>query len=98
MLLFFLLVFKLYHDISYLSGKYDISKQHLAAIDKRRRLGDIFREKFASINMVISFNPDDMQVIFKHEGPYPSRGEFSSLKAYRESRKDWYTTTGVMIL
>lgn len=82
----------------YISGKYDISKQHLAAIDKRRRLGDIFREKFGSLNMVISFNPDDMQVIFKHEGQYPSRGEFSSLKAYRESRKQWYTTTGIMVL
>ena len=82
----------------YLSGLYDISQQHLAALDKRRRLGDIFREKFGSINMVISFNPDDMQTIFRHEGPNPSRGEFSSLKAYRESRKNWYKTTGIMVL
>lgn len=79
-------------------GLYDIHKQHLASIDKRRRLGDVFREKIGPLNMVCSFNPDDMQVLFKHEGEYPTRGEFESLKAYRESRKQWYTSTGILIL
>lgn len=81
-----------------ISGLYDVHKQHIGSLDKRRRLGDIFREKIGPINLVVSCNPDDMQVLFKHEGLYPTRGEFESLKAYRQSRKNWYTTTGVILL
>ena len=81
-----------------ISGLYNVHKQHIGTLDKRRRLGDIFREKIGPINLVVSCNPDDMQVLFKNEGLYPTRGEFESLKAYRESRKNWYTSTGVIIL
>lgn len=70
----------------------------VSSLDKRRRLGDIFREKIGPISMVCSFNPDDMEVMFRHEGAYPTRGEFESLKAFRESRKQWYKTPGILIL
>lgn len=61
-------------------------------------MGDIYREKFGSLKVVVSFNPDDLQTMYKHEGPYPERIEMESIKAYREYRREWYTTLGIMLL
>ncbi|XP_035214006.1 probable cytochrome P450 12a4, mitochondrial [Stegodyphus dumicola] len=79
-------------------GRYKMDKLHLATRHKRQLLGDIIREKFGHLNMVATFNPDDMETVFRNEGPYPNRSEFSTMKAYRESRKEWYKTTGIMVL
>ncbi|KAG8178823.1 hypothetical protein JTE90_015376 [Oedothorax gibbosus] len=79
-------------------GKYDINRQHLATRDKRQRLGsDIMREDFGPFEAVLCFLAEDLQEILKNEGTYPSRMEFSSLKAYRELRKEWYTTHGLLV-
>lgn len=67
-------------------------------MDRHRLLGDIYREKFGPLNIVMLFRPDDVETVFRNEGPYPSRGEIDSLKAYRNSRKKWYSTTGLLLL
>ncbi|KFM82863.1 putative cytochrome P450 12a4, mitochondrial, partial [Stegodyphus mimosarum] len=79
-------------------GRYKMDELHLALRHKRQLLGDVIREKIGPFNMVISFCPEDLETIFKYEGPYPNRSEISSMKAYRESRKEWYKTTGLLIL
>ncbi|XP_054706268.1 probable cytochrome P450 301a1, mitochondrial [Uloborus diversus] len=48
--------------------------------------------------MVITRRAEDMETIARNEGVYPQRGEFSSIKAYRTSRKQWYKSTGLLVL
>ncbi|XP_054706842.1 LOW QUALITY PROTEIN: uncharacterized protein LOC129216650 [Uloborus diversus] len=79
-------------------GLYKTSRLHEAARDKRKKFGDMHREKFGPLHMVASFRAEDMEILSKHEGPYPNRGFLSTIQAYRESRKQWYTTTGLMVL
>lgn len=81
-----------------LIGHYKISKLHLAALENRKRFGKIYREKFGSLNLVMISNPEDVETILRNEGPFPSRGETESLKTYRNSRKQWYSTTGLLLL
>ncbi|KFM74193.1 Cytochrome P450 302a1, mitochondrial, partial [Stegodyphus mimosarum] len=77
-------------------GRYSLQKQHIADRHKYAVYGEIVREKIGHLNFVHCYNPEAMEVLFKHEGQYPNRGEFSTLKAYRKYRKEWYKTTGVM--
>lgn len=79
-------------------GRDKIDTVHLASRERHRLFGDIYREKFGSLNIVVTFKPDDIEAIFRNEGQYPNRGELESMKAYRNSRKQWYTSTGVMVL
>lgn len=79
-------------------GRNKLNRLHLALRERRELLGDIYREKFGSLNIVIIFKPDDAETTFRNEGAFPSRGELESLKAYRSSRKQWYSSTGVMVL
>lgn len=79
-------------------GRYDVSRMSEALLDKRKILGNIFREKFGTQNAMMSFNADDLQAMYKHEGLYPVRNEIESFKVYRESRKEWYKTLGLTIL
>jgi cytochrome P450 len=79
-------------------GRYNTKKLHLANRQKRQLYGDIWREKFGHLNIVTSARPEDMENVCRNEGPYPNRGEFESIKAYRESRKQWYKSTGLIIL
>lgn len=79
-------------------GRYKLQLSHKADLHKHEKYGDTVREKFGSLNVVNSFLPETMEIFFRHEGQYPFRGEFSTLKAYRESRKQWYKTTGIMVL
>ncbi|XP_054706878.1 probable cytochrome P450 49a1 [Uloborus diversus] len=69
-------------------GKYNLLKLHEADREKHKIYGDVVRERFGHLNAVLSFNPADMETIFRQEGSYPSR----------ESRKQWYKTTGIMVL
>lgn len=71
---------------------------HKADLHKHEMYGDIVREKFGPLNLVNSYLPETMEIFFRHEGQYPFRGEFHTLKVYRESRKEWYKTTGIMVL
>ncbi|KFM67014.1 putative cytochrome P450 49a1, partial [Stegodyphus mimosarum] len=81
-------------------GRYKMDKLHLANRHKRQLLGggDILRDKFGHLHMVFCFRPEDLEIVFRNEGPYPNRMEFSSMKTYRDSRKQWYKTNGIMIL
>lgn len=85
-------------DFFFNLGTYGLNQQHLGTMDRHRLLGDIYREKFGPLNIVMLFRPEDVEAIFRNEGPYPSRGEIDSLKAYRNSRKKWYSTTGLLLL
>lgn len=79
-------------------GRYNLQEAHKADLHKYKAYGDILREKFGALSMVNSFVPETMELFFKHEGQYPTRGELHTLKAYRESRKDLYKSNGMMIL
>lgn len=79
-------------------GRYNLRQLHKADIDKHNIFGDIVREKFGALEVVSSFVPETMELLFRHEGQYPSRGEITTLKAYRESRKHWYKSSGMMVL
>lgn len=79
-------------------GRYKLNRLHLAARNNRRQLGDIYREKFGALDLVMLFKPEDIETVFRNEGAYPSRGEIDSLKTYRNSRKHWYSTTGLLVL
>ena len=84
--------------LRFFTGRYDIKRIGESVFEKRKIFGDIFREKFGRNNAVVSFNPDDLQTMYKYEGVYPSRSTLESLKAYRELRKDWYKSVGVVLL
>ncbi|GIX91132.1 probable cytochrome P450 49a1 [Caerostris darwini] len=79
-------------------GKYSLDRQHDTNRDKRQRLGDIIREKLGPIDAVICYTAEDLQELFRNEGLHPHRIEFSTLKAYRESRKEWFNTTGLLVV
>ncbi|XP_054706267.1 probable cytochrome P450 12a4, mitochondrial isoform X2 [Uloborus diversus] len=70
-------------------GRYSTAKFHKAAHEKRKRFGDIHREKFGALDIVFSFRAEDMETVSRNEGPYPNKAEFTTIKAYRESRKEW---------
>ncbi|GBM25942.1 putative cytochrome P450 12a4, mitochondrial [Araneus ventricosus] len=65
--------------------------------DKRKRLGDIIREKLGPIDAVLCFRAEDLQELLRNEGAHPHRIEFSTLKAYRESRNKWFKTSGLLV-
>lgn len=77
-------------------GKFRLDRQHEANQEKRKLCGDILREKIGSLDIVITFSADDLREILKNEGTYPHRVEFTSIKAYRESRKHWFSTAGLL--
>lgn len=79
------------------TGKYDHKQFAKVLLEKRKKMGDIYREKFGFYNMVVTFNADDIRTMFLHEGTYPVRMEMETLKAYRGSRKEWYTTLGLTL-
>ena len=49
--------------------------------------------------MLVLFDPDDLEKVYRNEGKYPSRGQvFNELKTWRESRPDLFRdTTGVLL-
>ncbi|GBO45004.1 hypothetical protein AVEN_94282-1, partial [Araneus ventricosus] len=77
--------------------RYDSDRQHEMNRDKRQRLGDIIREKLGPIDAVMCFRAEDLQELLRNEGVYPHRIEFSTLKAYRDSRKEWFKTSGLLV-
>lgn len=44
-------------------------------------------------NQVLVFNPDDIRLIFNHEGKHPQRPTFEALKHYRTVK---YQTAGIV--
>ncbi|GFQ86909.1 probable cytochrome P450 49a1 [Trichonephila clavata] len=77
-------------------GRFRLDRQHEANEEKRKLCGDILREKIGSLDIVISFRAEDLQEILRNEGTYPYRVEFTSIRAYRESRKHWFSTAGLL--
>lgn len=79
-------------------GRYTPDQGTLAFKDRRRRMGNIYREKIGSDNIVTSFSIQDLAKILKSEGPYPNRGQVYSIAKYRKSRKHLYSDTGLFNL
>lgn len=79
------------------SGKYNINKLHKADIDKYYRYGPVVREKFGQIEIVSSYDPETMQILAENEGVYPSRSDFSSLKVYRQMRREFFEPEGFLV-
>ncbi|GFQ64655.1 probable cytochrome P450 301a1, mitochondrial [Trichonephila clavata] len=79
-------------------GRYSIERQHEANREKRKIFGNIIREKLGPIDAVICFTAEDLEVLFRNEGATPYRFEFGTLKAYRESRKEWFNTSGLLVI
>ncbi|GFT88830.1 probable cytochrome P450 49a1 [Nephila pilipes] len=79
-------------------GRYSIERQHEANREKHKLLGDIIREKLGPINAVVCYTAEDLKVLLRNEGNTPHRIEFSTLKAYRESRKEWFNTSGLLVI
>ncbi|GFT29902.1 probable cytochrome P450 49a1 [Nephila pilipes] len=77
-------------------GRFRLDRQNEANHEKHKRFGDILREKFGSLNLVMCFSAEDLREILRNEGTYPHRVEFTSIKAYRESRKHWFSTSGLL--
>lgn len=69
-----------------------------ADLHKQRTYGDIVREKFGSFEVVSSYHPMTNRVLQVHEGRFPARAEFTSLKAYREARREWYQPLGLVAM
>lgn len=94
---------KFIHSVLYLPfnrflGRYSTKKLHKADIHKQRVYGDIVRERYGNVEFVTCYDPEAMSVIMEHEGSYPARSDFSTLKAYREKRKEWYQPPGILIM
>lgn len=70
---------------------------HIADINKHMTYGDMVREKFGRFNMVNCYHPDAMHTIMNDDDVYPSRGDFATLQAYRNKRKDWYQPGGLLV-
>ncbi|GFQ86911.1 probable cytochrome P450 301a1, mitochondrial [Trichonephila clavata] len=79
-------------------GRYSIERQNEANREKRKIFGDIIREKLGPIDAVICYTVEDLEVLMKNEGTTPHRIEFSTLKAYREYRKEWFNTSGLLVI
>lgn len=77
-------------------GRYRLDQQHIANKDKKKRLGDILRDKVGPLNIVVCFRAEDLQEILRNEGTYPYRVAFTTIKAYRATRKQWYSTSGLL--
>ncbi|XP_035220008.1 LOW QUALITY PROTEIN: probable cytochrome P450 12a4, mitochondrial [Stegodyphus dumicola] len=58
-----------------LIGRYSLQKQHIADRQKYAQYGDIIREKIGHLNIIQSYNPKTMEILFKNEGQYPTREE-----------------------
>ncbi|KAG8188716.1 hypothetical protein JTE90_003972 [Oedothorax gibbosus] len=77
-------------------GQYRPDQQHIANKDKKKRLGDILRDKVGPLDIVVCFTVEDLQEILRNEGTYPNRVPFTTVKAYRATRKQWYSTSGLL--
>ncbi|XP_049960933.1 probable cytochrome P450 301a1, mitochondrial [Schistocerca serialis cubense] len=59
----------------------------------RERYGDIAKVVGVPFKqpMVYLFSPDDIQKVYRHEGPWPRRGSVQSVSYYRTvTRRDWF--------
>ncbi|GFS57376.1 probable cytochrome P450 301a1, mitochondrial [Nephila pilipes] len=79
-------------------GRHSNERQHEANRDNRKRFGNIMREKLGPIDAVVCFTAEDLKVVLRNEGSTPHRIAFSTLKAYRESRKEWFNTSGLLVI
>jgi len=78
-------------------GRYSISKMHHSRADLKKRYGRVVRWAFnGKVSAVQLFDPNDVEVMFRHEGKHPHRPELEPLIHFRKGMKDIFTATGVL--
>lgn len=74
-------------------GKYYKMPIHKMHIQLQKEYGNLvlLRDLKVSDDLLLCYDPKDIETIFRNEGPWPRRDIFSSIKHYREKmRKDIY--------
>ncbi|XP_062123611.1 probable cytochrome P450 12a5, mitochondrial [Drosophila sulfurigaster albostrigata] len=83
----------LIYNMAFPGGKYKNMDLTQLVLGMRYDYGDFFRMPtiFGSDAMVITYNPKDFEVVYRHEGIWPHRPGSDTLRYHRESyRKDFY--------
>lgn len=75
------------------TGPYTTDKLLDGFADLQKQFGDIIKMKMGSLNSVLIFNPEDVRIMFQHEGQYPKRPALEALKKYR---KEHYGCAGIV--
>ncbi|XP_077982434.1 cytochrome P450 10-like [Glandiceps talaboti] len=73
--------------LDYTIGDYTLEKMHLAAVDRFRTYGPIFKEKIADNTFVNIINARDVEHLFRNAGRTPARPPIAPIKHYREIKK-----------
>ncbi|CAG0885899.1 unnamed protein product [Cyprideis torosa] len=79
-----------------LVGKYSLSRLHETHRLLRAAYGDIVREDLAGTNVLILFNIQDIEKMFRLEGKYPERRSHTALLKYRLDRPQYYNNGGLL--
>ncbi|XP_014253807.1 cytochrome P450 302a1, mitochondrial [Cimex lectularius] len=78
-------------------GDYDFNKLTDVGFMKLKQYGSVVREEFGSgIFIVNVFEPEDIEMVYKNEGKFPSRRSHLALQHYREARPHLYNTGGLL--
>ena len=67
------------------AGPYKLDELIAGFADLHQQYGDVVRLKLGQETVLI-FNPDDIRLLFQHEGKYPKRPTFEALKKYRKEK------------
>lgn len=84
--------------VPWLGGKYSIDHLLDAYVDIRNRYGNLVRMETPGFDMLLVYDPNDIQKIFRNEGAFPHHSGIIPLRVYRESRPDKYSTGGITTL
>lgn len=82
-----------------LIGKYDVKRFHISNTMKFQEYGKIVRENVGGrFTTVLLFDPKDIEIMFRHEGKYPTRTAIESLAVYRTMREKYFRSAGLLAI
>ena len=68
-------------------GEYSFRRTHESGMNRYMKHGPIVREEISpGLNIVSLYSPEDIETVYRQEGPHPIRPEVFGFKAYREAR------------
>lgn len=78
-------------------GKYSFGRLHHTGLKKLREFGPIVREELISnVNLLLLFDPRDIETMYATEGRYPMRRSHIALEKYRLDRPEMYNSGGLL--
>ncbi|XP_068210223.1 cytochrome P450 302a1, mitochondrial-like [Palaemon carinicauda] len=78
-------------------GKYSFGRLHHTGLKKLREFGPIVREELISnVNLLLLFDPQDIEMMYATEGRYPMRRSHIALQKYRLDRPEMYNSGGLL--